>query len=455
MYNGNIVDTQLFSGEGIEWKTFFEHYYKIVNDNQKFTESLDEIETSESLISLSEQLLEKMKVLRPQMAMDGCKNVWIIKSKRSSDYQPFMLNKLDDILKKCTRIDGDDYVVQKYIETPLLYKKVKFNVQMWIMISTLDNFLSVWMYHMCCMHFYSHKFSINIDKPKNVHFMNKFSVNSPVFMQTCSLKQLKSKLRSMGLNKNHESVVYSKIKTSIVSSVQASVNFLNLRPNCFEIFQATFVLGSDLQPWLIDIKSDSCLTYTYHHAMSSISADIAKSMGKMLTSKNRSSKTKVGMFDLIYKSSIPAKYIPRAFVDKKPASKKGDRSKTNLNKTVYKYIHGDHSNVLRHWDSDLISTYIEDIHVNEIDETDYYPARAFVDFDSTAELTDNVDIISSTVENSLCLVDLKESLARLKTGSKINIHEAKHCLQLLDKWKTRVQTAQKFYKTVLIKNSKV
>lgn len=448
------MDTQFFSNEGMEWKTFFEHYYRIVNDNQKFTESLDEIETFESLTSLNKQLLEKLSVLRPQMAMDGCKNVWIIKSKRSLDYQPFMLNKLDDILKRCAKIDGDNYIIQKYIETPLLYKKVKFNVQMWIMISTLDNCLSVWMYRMCCMHFYSHKFSINIEKPRNVHFMNKFSVNSPVLVQTCSLKQLKSKLRSMGINKNHESVLYSKIKTTIVSTVQASISYLNLRPNCFEIFQATFVLGNDVQPWLIDIKSDSCLTFTYHHAMSSIFTDIAKSMGKMLTSKNRASKTKVGMFDLIYKSPIPVKYIPRAFIDKKPSSKKGDRSKTNINKTAYKNIHGDHSNILHHWDSDLISTYIEDIHVNEIDETDDYSVRAF-DFDSTAELTDNVDIISSTVKNSLCLVDLKVSLARLKTGSKINIHEAKHCLQLLDKWKKRVQSAQKFYKTVLINNSKV
>jgi len=251
----------------------------------------------------------------------------------------------------------------------------------------------------------------------------------------------------MDVKKNCEFNINLKIKKAIVMSVLAAADVLNLRPNCFELFRATFVIGNDLNPWLIDIKSDPWTfpAHTFNHAIS-ITNGIARNLAKMLVSKDHVYKTKIGMFDLIHKSPIPGnKYQPRAFIEKKNSKKKCDKTKI---KTYNTLLYGNQSTA---WDDSLVSTYIEQIQVNDIDN--HYPIQAFNSY-RTAELADSTEVMSSThIENKLCLVDLKESMARLKAGSKINVYEAKHCLQLLDKWKTRVMSVQRFYKNVIAKNN--
>lgn len=350
-----------------------------------------------------------------------------------------MTNKLEDILKKCIKINSEDYIIQKYIETPLLHKSVKFNVQTWIVISTLDDCLTVWIYETCCMQFYPHKFSLDVNKSKNVHFndfeSNKPAINSPVL--SCDLKRLREKLNAMGIEKDHDSAVYLKIKNSIVSSVLATRNDLNLRPNCFELFQVTFVLGSDLNPWLIDIKSDPCLTYPFYHTMSSITNGVVKNLAKILTARDRVSMTKIGMFDLLYQGSIPGEYVAHEFVEKTVTKKCHNTEIKNLQK-IY------NSQRVHHWKNDLVKTYIENVQVNEIDN--YYLTQNF-DFNSNLSLRDNVVIMEDKIsEDNLCLEDLKESMRCLISGSKIDVYEAKYCLHLLEKTKMRVTSAQNFYK---------
>jgi hypothetical protein len=90
---------------------------------------------------------------------------------------------------------------------------------------------------------------------------------------------------------------------------------LNLRPNCFELFQATFVVGNDLQPWLINIRSDPTPTHSFKFSMQRTESDIAKNMANMIVCKKRASKNQIGKFELLHVGSIPRKeYEPCAFV---------------------------------------------------------------------------------------------------------------------------------------------
>jgi len=393
----------------------------------------------------SRRLLKDFSALRPQIIMDGYKNIWIIKRKQPSSHQPFMSNKIEDILKKCTGINGDDCIIQKYIETPLLYKNAKFNVQAWIVISTLDDCLTVWVYRTCCLQFYMHKFSLDAKPSEYVHYTdfqsNKFLNNLRV--QTCNLKQLKERLHTMGVKRNGNSSIYSKIKSAVVTSVLAAEDNLNLRPNCFELFQVTFVLGSDLHPWLIDIKSDPCLVYPFYHAMSTITNGVTKNLAKILMDKNRALKTTIGMFDLINKRPIPSKYVVRAFVEK-IVSEKRVKTKTKSLQQIYD------SQQFHHWISDLVPTYIENVQVNEIDNSYYLTRKS--DIHINAALTDYVELpVCVSVENNLCLIYLKDFISRLRSGSKIKVHEMDNFLHFLNEWKKRVRSAQEFYKELRVK----
>lgn len=346
-------------------------------------------------------------------------------------------------------------MVQKYIETPLLSKKVKFSVNTWIVISTMDNLLTIWIYQMCCLQYCSHKFSLEVNKSEYVHFTNPKSNTNNSSVQTCNLKHLKSKLQYAAetTTANCDTIIYPKIKNSIVSAVLAVVNVMNLRPNCLEVFQATFVPGNDLQLWLIDIKSDPCFTFTFNHAMSSIASGIMKSLAKFLMKKDRVSKNTIGMFDLIHKSSIPGKYEPSSF-NEEPVLKKNVKAKNKTYNNKYRY--NDYGvQKTYHWDNDEFvgSTYIEHIQANDEGS---HTSMSTLKFNFASQTTDEDNSVlmrsRDVTEAKLSLTDLKMSMTRLKVGSKININEAKHYLYLLEKWKTRVKSAQNFYKFVMARS---
>lgn len=462
--NDGRMPNGLFAGAGPEWEEFFEHYYRIAHDGQKFAASEADAKLMCDLSALGRGLLGQLNGLRPQTAMDGCRNVWLVKSKQSANGQSCMLNKIGCILKRLTgtsRAADDRHVVlQKYIETPLLCDGKTFDVQTWLLISTLDGCLTVWSYQTCCMQFRSHKFSLDVQGEPKCAASGSAAHAS---VQTCGLRQLKGKLCSMlpGAKNNGvggNAAVYAKVKRALESAASAAAGtegLLNLRPNCFELFQATFVLGDDLHPWLIDIKSDPSPAHAFNHAVSSVASAVVKNMARVLVARDRASRTKIGQFELIHKSAIPGlRYKPRPFAEKPAAKKKCD--KPRLRAQCRRYSEEPHT-VTDRWNDSSVSTYIEKIHVGEPNGRPQ-PTRAFATNAADGpRAADGVELQMNCQarpdKDKLCLVDLKESMARLKTGSKINVYEAKHCLHLLDKWKTRVMSAQSFYKTVITKNN--
>lgn len=415
--NNGERTAETFSGKGPKWESFFEYYYRVAHEDKRFLISMDD-EDINSLVTHIKLIMAKLDALRPQTAIDGIRNVWIVKSKQSS----FLLNKLDDILEKCNEIKGAaaNLTVQKYIETPLPVNNMKFDLQTWIVISTIDNCLTVWLYQMCCIRLSANKFTLDAGRSKSVQQYKNSNINT----RTCNLKKLKLTLRSMGVRKIICSAAfYGAVKNCVASSVSAAAcRVLNLRPNCLELFQSTFVVDRDLRPWLIGIKSDPCMTHPYNHTMSSLMSGLTTNLAKIITTKARDCKTNIGLFDLVHVSPITGNiYKPRTFNDTsayKHCSKIRSHKKLpteNLNQLLYQ--HYDNGN--------NISTYIENIKVEDVETPE-------------------------TIK--LSLADLRHSMNRLNSGSRINTHEAHYCMHLLDKWKTRVFSAQQFYKSVLEKN---
>lgn len=442
-YAASSSDDQTeLTGDGAEWRTFFEYYHKVVDDNQKFAAPADDAELG-ALTTASRRALERLAARRPQTAMDGRQNVWTIKCNQPTDRRPCSSNRIDDILERCGRTDGD-YVVQKHVETPLLVKNDRFDVRAWLVVSTLDRSLAVWLCRTCSVHRRSHRLPVDPDRGLQAHVPDtksqRHTICGPV--QTCGLRQLKGKLRAVAApaakNRGDSAPVWQTIRRSVVSAVLAATDVLNLRPNCFELFQATFVIGDDFHPWLIDIESDPWIARSrqHPHSESSVAGSVAKGLAKILIRRHRTPQTKIGVFDLLYRGPIPGEpYEPRPFSER-PIAKKRDRTKTKAH------------DIVRQGPDDFINTYVEKIQVN--DTSDYRPASNI----SVNLITNgsNLKRYDAVLENDLCLSDLEESMTRLKAGPRINKSEASHCLYLLDKWKTKVMSAQRFYKTVLTSN---
>lgn len=435
------------TGDGAEWRAFFEHYHKVVDDNQKFAVPADGDMELGALVAASRRALERLKVRRPQTAMDGCRNVWTIKCNRLTGSRPYSSNRIDDILERCGRVRAahGDCVVQKYVETPLLAKNDRFDVRAWLVVSTLDGRLAVWLYQTCCVHRRPHRLPVDTADGRGWPAVksHRHVVHGP--MQKCGLRQLKAKLRAAATpaDKNRgDSDVWLAIRRSIESSALAAADVLNLRPNCFELFQATFEVGDDFHPWLIDIESDPWITrgHQNHHTESSVASGVAKGLAKILIHRHRESEIKIGMFNLLHRCSIPGEpYEPRPF-NEKPFPKKCDKTQV---KTY---------DVVRHEHDEFINTYVEQI---QADDTDNHHLSF-----STNSMKNDVELnkirrsktFNTALKNNLCLNDLEESMTRLRFGLGIDQHEAKYCLCLLESWKTKVISAKRFYKTVLTSN---
>lgn len=89
-----------------------------------------------------------MTKYHPQSYMDGMRNIWILKpGDKSLGKGIILMDCLTDILNKINQSvkEGLQYVVQKYIERPLLVYKTKIDVRQWFLITSTYP-LIVWMY---------------------------------------------------------------------------------------------------------------------------------------------------------------------------------------------------------------------------------------------------------------------------------------------------------------------
>lgn len=98
-----------------------------------------------------EDILFALRKCVPHMiSMDGQLNMWIIKPGSSSRGRGILLgNRLENILKV---VDSGNrrrrYVLQKYIERPMLIFETKFDIRQWFLVTSW-NPLVIWMYKEC------------------------------------------------------------------------------------------------------------------------------------------------------------------------------------------------------------------------------------------------------------------------------------------------------------------
>lgn len=272
------------------------------------------------------------------------------------------INRLEEIL---ALVDSDraltesKWVVQKYVECPLLVHGTKFDIRQWFLITDW-NPLTVWFYSECYLRFSTQPYSTNTldrsDKREKCtiyfHFstfqcmFNTYHLNgltSVIFISSVHLcntsiqkhfqpsserhpavpvenmwscSQFRAYLQQQGRGAEWESVVVTGMQQAVVRTLQTAQDLVEPRKASFELYGADFVLGRDLKPWLLEINASptmACSTSVTARLCPAVQLDILR----VVLDRRTDPSAYTGGFQLIFKQvRMYLHNMQRAFISR-------------------------------------------------------------------------------------------------------------------------------------------
>ncbi|KAK2584804.1 hypothetical protein KPH14_007117 [Odynerus spinipes] len=296
-----------------QWDQFIGWYYKIVQDDAVFVRN--NVPFHKYFLA-ARHLLKKVKKYWPQIDMDGIMNVWILKPGNKSRGRGIVLmNKLDDVVAKVNPTTKADarYVVQKYIERPLLIYSTKFDIRQWFIVTCAQP-LTLWMYKESYLRFCSQKFCLT-DFHESIHLCNhavqckyKNCVDRDSALPVDNMwdaTTFKEYLKSQGHPEAWDEQIYPGMKQGLVGSLLASQEAMDRRKNSFELYGADFMIMDDFSVWLIEINSHPDMSYS-----SSVTTRLCKQVMedtiKVVVDYRENKNADTGHFELAYKQRMPS-----------------------------------------------------------------------------------------------------------------------------------------------------
>lgn len=167
----------------------------------------------------------------------------------------------DDVIAKVKR-QKTNYLVQKYVERPLLVFRTKFDMRQYFLIMIDDTHLRCFSHWICSVKFASQEYTLD-DFDESIHITNaciqqKYRTRSNArlpFHHMWTLDQLKEYFANeLGKPEVWDRDIYPTMKNTIVSIAEQSVKSIELKSGRFELFGNDWILTDDLRPYLLEVN---------------------------------------------------------------------------------------------------------------------------------------------------------------------------------------------------------
>ncbi|XP_061832390.1 probable tubulin polyglutamylase TTLL9 isoform X5 [Nerophis lumbriciformis] len=227
----------------------------------------------------------------------------------------FLFRKLKDIMDwrkhDATRSEEqkdaaqvESYVAQRYIENPYLLGGRKFDLRVYVMVTSYFP-LKAWLYREGFARLSSTRFSLDSIDDKYVHLTNvAVQKTAPDYDPEKGCKWKIQKLRKYLTAKHGIQVVetlFTEMDNIFISSLQSVQKIIINDKHCFELYGYDILLDENLKPWLIEVNASPSLApssqedYDMKYRMLEDTVNIVD-MEKRLTGKEK----RVGGYDLMW-----------------------------------------------------------------------------------------------------------------------------------------------------------
>lgn len=181
-----------------------------------------------------------------------------------------MCKELDQIknLVSNTNVNGNkrSYIIQKYIEKPLLYKNRKFDIRCFTMMCTINGNMQGYWYQEGYFRTSCREFTIKNVSNRYVHLTNdavqkklddygKFESGNKL-----SYSEFQKYLDTQKIDCDLIKDIVPKMKDMAQQSMRAVSRKLDpaRKAYSFEIYGYDFMIDEDLNPWMIEVNTNPC-----------------------------------------------------------------------------------------------------------------------------------------------------------------------------------------------------
>ena len=257
---------ELIDDDNIDvWELVKDDEWAIISKEHKKPNTIPDI--PEPVIEKARQILIKLKGKYPQFEINGMKNIWIVKPAGLSRGRGICCyNTLPEIVENVQK-EGS-WVIQKYIENPMLILRKKFDIRQWVLLTSW-NPVTAWFYERCYLRFGVEDFTIDNLKNKFIHLTNNSIQKNSELYDTSEIEgsmwyseELAEYIREQSGEDLWEAKIKPKIKEIVMYSFECVQEVIDNRKNSVELYGFDFMIDEEYNPWLIEINSSPAMDYS-------------------------------------------------------------------------------------------------------------------------------------------------------------------------------------------------
>lgn len=257
----SMIENRTVNEESVEEKPDTNRVTEVISTYKK-----PPADAHKTLKSDVKHIWERLNKKFPQYKINGGKNIWIAKPAGLSRGRGIeVFSNLEDIYEYTGGKDKN-WIIQKYIENPLIINQRKFDIRIWVFVTDL-NPLTIWFWNKPYIRFPAANYTDENLHDRFIHLTNNSVAKNAKHLEIVGdgnmwyIEQLQDHLKTTYGRDIWEEDILPKVKDIIIYSLQSVQDMLDTRKGSMELLGYDIMIDDQFNPWLIEVNSSPTMEY--------------------------------------------------------------------------------------------------------------------------------------------------------------------------------------------------